>query len=44
MYEGYQHIIKVQVEYLIRIGVDPALKVKIPFFTQNVVINIDLHV
>ena len=35
MYEAYQHIIKVQVEYLIRIGVDPALKVKIPFFTQN---------
>ena len=28
MYEAYQHIIKVQVEYLIRIGVDPALKVK----------------
>ena len=40
MYEAYQHIIKVQVEYLIRIGVDPALKVKIPFFTQNVVISI----
>ena len=39
MYEAYQHIIKVQVEYLIRIGVDPALKVKIPFFTQNVVIS-----
>ena len=40
MYEAYQHIIKVQVEYLIRIGVDPALKVKIPFFTQTVVIKL----
>ncbi|KAJ7385586.1 TATA box-binding protein-associated factor RNA polymerase I subunit B [Desmophyllum pertusum] len=26
LYEAFQHIIKVQVEYLIKLGVDPALK------------------
>ena len=37
MYEAYQHIIKVQVEYLIRIGVDPALKVKFHSLPKNYV-------
>ena len=29
LYEAFQHIIKVQVEYLIKLGVDPALKVRV---------------
>ena len=34
MYEAYQHIIKVQVECLIGLGVNPALKVSYPLTTS----------
>ena len=32
MYEAYQHIMKAQVEFLIGVGVNPALKVPSEFF------------
>ena len=51
MYEAYQHIIKVQVEYLIKLGVNPALKVsqsflsgQLPlFFTMGCVVLEYIH-